>query len=175
MNLMTEMDLQPHLTGELLELRPLVPGDWDELFAAAADPLIWEQHPACDRYQEEVFRAFFQDALESKGAFVAVDRETGKIIGSSRYFWNEIGELEIGWTFLARSHWANGYNKEMKRLMMDHAFRHVDSVVFLIGTTNFRSRKAVEKIGGVLTGRSCDRTIHGKSVEHVIYRIRKTG
>lgn len=174
MTLMTGLDLQPHLVGELLELRPLVPGDWKELFAAAADPLIWEQHPAYDRYQEEVFRTFFEGALESKGAFVAVDRETGKVIGSSRYCWNELGELEIGWTFLVRSHWGNGYNNEMKRLMLDHAFRFVDSVEFLIGATNFRSRKAVEKIGGVLTDRTVAREIHGKPVAHVIYRIRRS-
>src|SRR5215217_4560739 len=102
---MTDARLQPHLVGELLELRPLVPADWEELFAAAADPLIWEQHPANDRYKEEVFRVFFAGALASKGALVAVDRKSGKIIGSSRYFQNEIGELEVGWTFLIRKCW----------------------------------------------------------------------
>ena len=48
--------LQPHLKGELIELRPLAPNDWDELFAVASDSLIWEQHPEPDRYKEEVFR-----------------------------------------------------------------------------------------------------------------------
>jgi hypothetical protein len=34
-------DLQPYLKGELIELRPRTPGDWDELFAVASDSLIW--------------------------------------------------------------------------------------------------------------------------------------
>src|SRR5438309_6010734 len=99
-------DLQPQLVGNLIELRPLRPEDWESLFAVAADPLIWEQHPARDRYQEEVFKEFFREALELAGAFAVIDRKTQEIIGSSRYFGFEPGksEIEIGWTFLARSH-----------------------------------------------------------------------
>ena len=133
---MKGFELQPHLVGELLELRPLRPEDWEDLFEVASDPMIWEQHPAHDRWQEEVFKEFFQGALESGGAFVAIDRKTQEVIGSSRYFGYdpEKGEIEIGWTFLARSHWGGKYNGEMKRLMLDHAFQFVDSVVFFGGT-----------------------------------------
>src|SRR5215831_1988476 len=101
-------DLQPTLKGRLLELRPLRPEDWDALFAVASDPLIWEQHPASDRYQEPVFREFFKGALECGGAFVVLDRATRAMIGSTRYaaFDAEKSEIEIGWTFLARSHWG---------------------------------------------------------------------
>jgi RimJ/RimL family protein N-acetyltransferase len=144
-------DSQPILEGELLELRPLRAEDFDDLFAVASDPLIWEQHPAADRYREDQFRAFFREALESGGALVARDAADGRIIGSSRFhgFDAERGEVEIGWTFLARSHWGGRYNGEMKRLMLRHAFRFVDRVVFLIGPNNRRSQRAVEKIGGV--------------------------
>ena len=79
-------DLQPHLKGELIELRPLTPNDWDELFAVASDSLIWKQHPEPDRYKEEVFRIFFKDAMESGGAFVIIDRKTQQIIGSTRFY-----------------------------------------------------------------------------------------
>jgi N-acetyltransferase len=166
--------LQPHLVGDLLEVRPLRPEDWEALFAVASDPLIWEQHPAHDRYKEEVFKDFFREALESGGAFVVIDRKTQKIIGSSRYFGFDPGkqEIEIGWTFLARSHWGGKYNGELKRLMLDHAFRFVENVVFVIGPSNFRSQKAVEKIGGVMIERQ-ETNLHGKRVEHVIYRIKK--
>ena len=118
------LNLQPHLIGELLELRPLSADDWEDLFAVASDPLIWQLHPSRDRYKEEVFREFFRDALASGGALIAVDRASRKIIGSSRYFWYGPArrELEIGWTFLARSYWGGNYNGEMKRLMLDHAF-----------------------------------------------------
>jgi N-acetyltransferase len=144
-------DLQPTLQGNLLHLRPLRPEDFDGLFAVARDPLIWEQHPVYDRYKEDVFRGFFQEALDSGGAFVAIDAATGKIIGSSRFhgYDQEKSEIEIGWTFLARSYWGGAYNREMKQLMLRHAFQFVDRVIFLVGIENWRSRRAVEKIGGI--------------------------
>ncbi len=145
-------DLQPTLRGALVELRPLRAEDFDALYAVASDPLIWEQHPSSDRYKEEVFRTFFGDALESGGALIATDVATGQVIGSSRFhgYDSAKSEIEIGWTFLARSHWGGAHNGEMKRLMLEHAFQFVDSVVFVIGPQNFRSRRAVEKIGGTL-------------------------
>ena len=147
-------ELQPHLKGKLIELRPLAPADWDELFAVASDSLIWEQHPERDRYKEGVFRIFFKDALESGGAFVIVDRKTQHIIGSTRFYGHapEKSEIEIGWTFLARKSWGGQYNAEMKRLLLDHAFRFVETVVFFVGAQNFRSQKAMEKIGAIRNG-----------------------
>src|SRR5438105_4938675 len=144
-------DLQPELKGRLLELRPLRPEDFDSLFAVARDPLIWEQHPASDRYEETVFRDFFREALECGGALVALDAKDGSVIGSSRFFgYDEAkSEIEIGWTFLSRSHWGGSYNREMKQLMLRHAFKFVDRVILLVGPRNWRSRRAVEKIGGI--------------------------
>jgi len=150
----TAFELQPTLTGALLELRPLRPEDFHDLFAVASDPAIWEQHPASDRYKEDVFKEFFREALESGGAFAVIDRRTGRIIGSSRYFGysEERNEIEIGWTFLARSYWGGVHNREMKQLMLRHAFRFVETVVFLVGPENMRSQRAMEKIGGVRAG-----------------------
>lgn len=163
-------ELQPHLMGELIELRPLREDDFAALFAVASDPLIWEQHPNSDRYQEEVFRAFFRDAMQSGGALVALDRKTGRVIGSSRYFgYDETNsEVEIGWSFLARSHWGGVYNGEIKRLMLAHAFGFVDSVVFLVGPMNYRSQRAVEKIGGIREGTR----LNSIGKESVLFRIR---
>lgn len=167
------LDRQPHLTGELVELRPATPDDFDALFAVASDPLIWELHPAHDRWQEPVFRKFFEDGLASGGMLVAADRATGAVIGSSRYDSGRAGpgEVEIGWTFLARSHWGGRYNSEMKALMIGHAFRSLDRVIFLVGSNNIRSRKAVEKIGGYLTAREEHAEMAGKPVVHVVYAI----
>jgi RimJ/RimL family protein N-acetyltransferase len=160
---------QPVLRGELLELRPLSADDFPALYRVASDPLIWEQHPNSDRYREEVFREFFREALASGGALVAVDLKDGRVVGSSRFHGYDPArsEIEIGWTFLARSHWGGRYNGEMKRLMLGHAFRFVDNVVFLVGPQNWRSRRAVEKIGGRLTGTRPNET--GR--ESVVYRI----
>jgi RimJ/RimL family protein N-acetyltransferase len=170
-----QFDRQPHLVGDLLELRPLRPDDWDVLFAVASDPLIWAGHPQRDRYTEPVFREFFQGALDSGGALVAIDRATGQIIGSSRYNWfgPDGDELEIGWTFLARAYWGGHYNLEMKRLMLNHAFQFVDRVIFIVGTDNVRSRRAMLKIGGVLTDRRVTRAIPGVPSESVVFEITK--
>ena len=172
---MKHFELQPHLVGDVLELRPLRPEDWEGLFLIASDPMIWEQHPARDRYQEEVFKQFFQEALDSGGALVAIDRKTQSIIGSSRYFGYEPenSEIEIGWTFLARSYWGGEYNGEMKRLMLGHSFQFVDRVVFLVGPENFRSRRALEKIGAVITGRRTKIDLHGNVVEQVAYQLKR--
>ena len=162
-------DLQPVLKGDLLVLRPLRAEDSKDLYAVASDPLIWEQHPASDRYKEEVFREFFREALESGGALVAVDSKDGRVIGSSRFhgYDEEKSEVEIGWTFLARSYWGGLYNGEMKRLMLAHAFRFVESVLFLIGPQNYRSQRAVEKIGGIRDGSR----LNGVGRDSFVYRI----
>ncbi len=166
-------DLQPRLAGDLIELRPLAPEDWPALSRVASDPLIWEVHPVSDRWKEDVFREFFRQGLACGGAFVVIDRATGETIGSSRYsnYKPAESEIEIGSTFLARSHWGGKYNGEMKRLMLGHAFRFVDTVVFRIGTTNLRSRRAVEKIGAVLTDRREIVSLHGRVIEHVVYAM----
>ena len=167
------LDLQPTLTGERVLLRPLEEDDRDPLYAVASDPLIWTLHPANDRHEPAVFRAFFDEALASRGALVAVDRASGAVIGSSRYAFEraERGEVEIGWTFLARAQWGGAVNREIKRLMLGHAFGAVERVVFLIGETNLRSRRAVQKIGGRLTPRTHRAMMAGRQALHVIYAI----
>jgi N-acetyltransferase len=148
------MDRQPVLSGALVEMRPLTEADFDALYAAASNPLVWEQHPCKDRTEEPVFREWFDKALSSGGALAVIDRSDGRIIGSSRFdhYDEGRGEVEIGWTFLARSHWGGAYNGEMKRLMIEHASQFVQHVMFTVHEQNWRSRRAVEKLGAVLTG-----------------------
>lgn len=169
------LDRQPVLEGEHVTLRPLRAKDWDALFAVASDPLIWEQHPAHDRWREPVFRAFFEDALANRGALLVMDAKTGAVIGSSRFEGLEEaggGSVEIGWTFLARSHWGGRWNHEMKRLMLAHALASVAEVRFLVGETNTRSRRALEKIGAQLTDRREERIMAGgEIIPHLTYAI----
>jgi N-acetyltransferase len=162
-------DLQPTLRGQLLELRPLQAEDFDELYAVAADPHLWEQHPAEDRYKEEVFRAFFREALESGGALIAIDAKNGRVIGSSRFhgYNAEQSEIEIGWTFLARSCWGGVYNREMKQLMLGHAFHFVNRVIFLVGPQNWRSQRSLEKISALRAGSRLD----GSGRDSYLYQI----
>jgi RimJ/RimL family protein N-acetyltransferase len=162
--------LQPTFQGDLLELRPLRPEDFPDLFVVASDPLIWEQHPNKDRYKEEVFKVFFQEAMECGGAFLVIDRRDGRVIGSSRYngYDPNQNEIEIGWTFLARSHWGGVFNREMKRLMLEHAFQFVDRVIFVVGPGNIRSQRALEKIGAVRAGSRLD----ASGRDSFLYQIR---
>src|SRR5689334_17478256 len=113
-------ELQPTLVGQFVELRPLKREDFEPLFAAASDPLIWEQHPEPDRYTHPIFQRYFDGAMESGGAFAVIDRKTGRIIGCTRYhdFKPDESQIEIGFTFLTREFWGGAYNGEMKRLML---------------------------------------------------------
>lgn len=165
-------DPQPELSGDLLYLRPLREDDFDSLYKVGSDKLIWEQHPAWNRYKKNVFKKFFRRAMASGGAFAVIDKETNEIIGSSRYtmFNPEESSVEIGWTFLARKYWGGKYNGEMKRLMMRHAFGYVNKVVLLVGIHNKRSQMAVKKIGGK---QQPGTTINGLGVQSYKYEISK--
>lgn len=162
---------QPTLNGRLVQLRPMQLDDFDALCAAASDPEIWKQHPAKNRYQVEEFKAFFEDALLSKGALVAIDNTTQEIIGSSRFhgYSKAKDEVEIGWSFLVRSCWGGHYNSEIKSLMLKHAFQFVAHVVLLIGPSNIRSQKAAQKIGALEVGERID----GSGNKSLVYQISK--
>ena len=162
-------DYQPVLRGDLVELRPLRADDHDDLYRVAADPLIWEQHPVPTRHKAGEFTAFFGRALASGGTLIALDADSHAVIGSSRYhgYNEEASEVEIGWTFLARSHWGGRYNGQLKRLMLEHAFHFVDRVVFCIGPENLRSQRAVEKIGAVRAGSRPD----AEGRDSILYQI----
>jgi len=166
-------DAQPHLTGDLLELRPLREADFAALYAVAADPLIWEQHPVPDRYREEVFRDFFAEHLASGGALIVLDRSTNAVIGTSRFhgYDPKRSEVEIGWTFLARSYWGGTHNRELKALMLGHAFRFVRTVVFLVHPGNIRSQRAVEKLGAARIGERLD----GNGRRSFVYALERPG
>jgi len=171
----TIFDLQPTLEDDLLLLRPLATEDLEELYHVASDPLVWDQHPAKNRCERDVFELFFTDAMASGGAFAVIDKETHKIIGSTRFHRiKESGNaIEIGWTFLSRKYWGGRYNRAMKRLLIAWALQFVDNILFYIDENNIRSQRAVEKIGGERIF-----AIEGTSLEvrqnaSVIYNITK--
>jgi RimJ/RimL family protein N-acetyltransferase len=168
--------LQPTLQNSLIRIEPLKADDFEALYAVASDPLIWEQHPSRDRYQRDVFQNFFKGAIESGGAFKVFDAATGALVGSSRYYDFDAAnsKISVGYTFIARSHWAKGFNRALKDLMLDHAFKFVERVTFEVGVDNWRSRKAMEKLGGVyLAERSV--SYYGEPPrQNVIFKIDKS-
>ncbi|QJE94859.1 GNAT family N-acetyltransferase [Luteolibacter luteus] len=174
MNPGPDFDLQPTLEGELITLRPLLASDFEALHAVASDPLIWEQHPEPTRYQREVFERWFHHAMESRGTLVVYDNKTSEMIGSSRYYdWDPAKkEIAIGFTFLSRSYWGGEYNREMKRLMLDHAYQWADRVWLHIGKDNQRSRRAAEKIGAVYS-HADTKELAGTIQHYVFYYLTK--
>jgi RimJ/RimL family protein N-acetyltransferase len=168
-------ELQPRLQNSAVRLQPLGADDFEALYAVACDPLIWEQHPNRDRYRREVFQTYFQGALESGSAFCVSTAESGELIGCSRYYDLDpvSREVAIGYTFLARRAWGLGINAALKTLMLDHAFRFVERVIFHIGVDNRRSRKALEKIGGVLIGEEAVAYYGEPSKPNAVYKIDK--
>jgi RimJ/RimL family protein N-acetyltransferase len=169
---MSQPDFQPTLIGPTVMIRPMSAADWPELFAAGSDPEIWRVHPRSNRYTEPEFKKYFDSAVASKMAFVFVDRSTGALIGSSRYhgYDAERSEIEIGWTFIVRKHWGGQTNREVKRLMLDHAFTFVDTVIFWVGEKNWRSQGAMTKIGGIKRDGLFTRELSG-TTPHLIFEI----
>jgi len=166
-------ELQPTLENEWIKLEPLGAGDFEALYAVASDPLIWEQHPNKERYQREVFAGYFDGAIASGGAFRVIDKVRGSLLGSSRFYeYDESARsIAVGYTFIARAAWGGPYNRALKALMLDHAFRFVDRVIFHIGVHNLRSRKAMEKLGGVNIGEVAVSYQGEPSHANVIYKM----
>lgn len=173
---MSSFNPQPTLANATVRVSPIVPEDWIELYAVASDPEIWAGHPARDRWQEAPFRAFFEEALACGEAFTIRDAVTGAVLGSSRYNFERCGpgEIEIGWSFLARSAWGGRVNGEVKRLLVGHALEHFERVLFLVGADNLRSRRALEKIGATLSDRTENASIGDRVISHVVYSINRT-
>ncbi|MEL7186620.1 MAG: GNAT family N-acetyltransferase [Pseudomonadota bacterium] len=161
------------MVGPRVTVRPVAEADRAPMFAAANDPKLWAQHPDPLRYTEQGFNAYFDGALASGTAYAFCENVSGRVIGSSRYHGHdaEKREVEIGWTFLAREFWGGSYNREVKSLMLQHAFQFVDTVVFWVGEDNTRSRRAMEKIGGVLRPGTVQRDAAGDAL-HVVYEIK---
>ena len=172
-----KMNLQPeNLENDLIMLVSLRPNDFEKLYAVAADPSIWEQHPNRNRHEREVFQEFFNEALKSKNTFLIVDQNSGQTIGSSRFYDydREKRSVAIGYTFLARAFWGGIYNRALKTLMLDYAFRFVDTVIFHIAKENVRSQKATMKIGAKRTNLVQEKTVGGLKVENLIFELKKS-
>jgi N-acetyltransferase len=165
--------LRPDLDGHTISLFPLQQYHFDEIFQAASDPLIWAGHPSRFRYQKEEFDRWFEYALESN-ALVIADKQSGKLIGSSRYYEYDENrsEISIGFTFLIRKFWGGYTNRELKTLMLNHAFSRVKTVWFHVDATNIRSQKALKKIGAT-ESHMADRIMNGQVAKYVFFKIEK--
>jgi len=167
--------LQPTLENEQIVLQPLKASDFETLYTVASDPEIWQQHPNKDRWKKDVFRTFFEGAMQSGGAFKVVDKTTGMAIGSTRFYdyQPKDNSIFIGYTFYATAYWGKGINHQAKNLMLDYIFQFVDQVNFHVGATNIRSQIAISRLGAVKVGQH-EVTYFGETAKlNFVYAISK--
>ncbi|MNJ91964.1 hypothetical protein D3C87_96190 [compost metagenome] len=163
---------QPTLENELVLIRPLEHSDYEELYQAASDPLIWEQHPAYNRHEREEFDSFFKDAIDCETSFVIIDKRTNTIIGSTRYYDYDPGDssIKIGSTFLDRAHWGGSFNAANKQLLVEYAFRFVGKVIFEIAEENIRSQKGNLRFG-MQEAKHFMKDINGVEYPYITYEL----
>jgi N-acetyltransferase len=145
------INIQPTLENELVLVSPLSDADFEGLYSVASDPKIREQHPNKDRWKREVFQNFFEGALQSKGAFKVIDKETQSCLGSTRFYDLNVEDnsIHIGYTFYSTDCWGKGINHSVKKLMLDYIFQFVNTVYFHIGADNVRSQISIVRLGAV--------------------------
>lgn len=139
---------QPTLENQQVLLLPLEATDFTDLYAAASDPKIWEQHPNKDRWKPEAFGTFFEGAMQQK-ALKIVDKATNTIVGSTRFYGYDAQDnsILIGYTFYTTQYWGKGINPGVKALMLNYVFQFVATVYFHIGASNVRSQIAIGRLG----------------------------
>ncbi len=148
------------LHGERARLEPLSHQHAAGLLEAATASEIWRYMPVSLDSPEAVSR-WIDDALAghttgTEAVFAIVEQSSDRVIGSTRYL--DIRPvhrgLEIGWTWLAKDQWRNGINTECKFLLLQHAFETLDAIRVQLKThrLNFRSRRAIERIGAQYEG-----------------------
>lgn len=159
-----ESNWQPVLENDFIRLQPLLETDFENLYLVASDPLIWEQHPNKNRYQREVFKTYFEGAIESKGALLIIEKASKEIVGCSRFYeFNPVHKsILIGYTFIARKFWGKKYNPAIKDLMLNYAFEFCNTVLFHVGANNIRSQIAIGRLGAIKT-RELPVAYHGES------------
>ncbi|BAV05999.1 Protein N-acetyltransferase, RimJ/RimL family [Filimonas lacunae] len=169
------LEIQPLLENENVILYPLRESDFDSLYAVASDPKVWEQHPNKNRWQLEVFRTFFDGAIQSKGAFKIVDKTTGKAIGCTRFYDYNPQEksIFIGYTFYGTISWGKGINQQVKALMLEYIFPFVNQVFLHVGAHNIRSQIAVGRTGAKKIGEQAVAYFGETSLLNFVYVIEK--
>ncbi len=170
-----KFSIQPKLENDSLQLLPLAESDFERLFNVASDPEVWAMHPNKERYKRDVFQNFFKGALQSKGAFLIIDKETTAVLGSTRFYdYDENDEsILIGYTFYGTKFWGKNINASVKKMMLDYIFQFVEKVIFHVGKDNIRSIKAMTKLGAENLGET-EVAYFGETPKiNVVFQIKK--
>jgi RimJ/RimL family protein N-acetyltransferase len=172
---MASFDLQPTLETEEYIILPVSLHDFEQLYEVASDPEIWEQHPNKDRWKRDVFKVFFEGAIQSRGAFKIVDKVSQKIIGSTRIYDYNSNDCSIlmGYTFYAKRYWGTGVNHKVKSFFFDYLFQYVNTVILHIGASNIRSQISIQRLSAEKIG-EIEVAYYGEGIkQNFIYQIDK--
>jgi len=151
---------QPTLTGKTVELQPLQKEHAAQLVQAAADGELWNMKvtviPGPDTVAQYIATALEGRANQTVMPFVIVRRDTGQIVGSTRFWKIDLAnrKMEIGHTWLGSSIQRSGINTEAKLLLLTHAFEALQAirVQFTTDELNEKSRAAILRIGAKQEG-----------------------
>lgn len=101
-------------------------------------------------------RWWIEDAQPGAVPFAVIDRASGAVAGSTRYFDIHPADrgLEIGYTWYGEQFQRTAINTECKFLLLHHAFEGLGArrVQLMTDARNFRSQTAIARIGGVREG-----------------------
>jgi hypothetical protein len=96
---------------------------------------------------------FFLNGISNEfGMLIIYLKPKNEIICSTRFysFDPKDNAIRIRYTFIIKKYWGKEINFLIKNLMINYTFKFLDKIYFDIGTQNYRSRKAIEKIGAHL-------------------------
>lgn len=148
------------LEGEKVKLIPLENSHKDEILKAASDGKLWElwftSVPSSKSIDNYIAHAVKQRQKGIEYPFVVIDKKSGELIGSTRYYniQPEHRRLEIGYTWYAKNHQRTGVNTESKLLLLQYAFEDLNciAVQFMTNWHNLRSREAIKRLGAKQDG-----------------------
>ena len=148
------------LEGERLRLEPLSHVHLDGLLAAAADGELWNLRitsvPAPHETVAYIDLALKQQQQGSRLPFAVIDKDSGRVIGSSSYhdIVPAVERLEIGYTWYAKSTQRSHVNTTAKLMLMTHAFETLGAklVGWRTDNFNFASQRAIERLGAKRDG-----------------------
>ena len=148
------------LEGATIRLAPMTMDHLGALTEAGAHEELWKwtatraDSPA--EMEEYVTSAIRDREAGIARPFVTIDKESGRVIGSTRYGnidrWNR--KVEIGWTWIIPGFQRTRVNTEAKYLMLRHAFETWNCVRVELKTDalNEKSRNAILRIGAKFEG-----------------------
>ncbi len=175
------MYMEP-LVGPRIQLRPMLASDGFELVQAASDGDLWNL-PYTTVPSRESVESYIRLALEGRADGTAIPfliqiLEPKRIVIGATRFWNinwKHRNLEIGWTWLAKSWQRTFVNTEAKFLMLCFAFERLNCirVQFTADEMNKVACKALVRLGAQEEGILRHDLIleNGRKRDSVLYSI----